>query len=231
VTRADVVFARLSGAVPWGCFRDVYEVGGRRVRDVSRRLEALFARMPYMSASQRAAALLAESARYNLGPAIRNINFPTLALAFLHPMNQARFAWSGGGRRRFGTVEGVEVQFEELARPTIVDTGVGEDLPARGRFWIDPYGGTVLRSETTFRIESGGVPVARAYIATEYRPEPKLAMWVPVEMREEYEDLPNARVQTFRIGTEATARYAGFRRFSVTTEEEARVPEDKQEPH
>ena len=69
-----------------------------------------------------------------------------------------------------------------------------------------------------------GVRVARAFVATEYRPEPKLAMWVPTEMREEYEDLPSAGVRTFGSRTEATARYGGFRRFTVSTEEEARIP-------
>jgi hypothetical protein len=230
VTKADVVFARLAGDVPWGCFRDVYEVNGRKVRDSDRRLEALFTRMPFMSARQRAAALLAESARYNYGPAVRNVNFPTLALAFLHPMNQARFAWSRGGRRRFGVVEAVEVQFDEVARPTIVDRGGHGDLPARGRFWIHPERGTVLRSETSFRIEMDGVRTARAFVATEYRPEAKLAMWVPAEMREEYEDLPTAGVRTFGSRTEATARYGGFRRFTVTTQEEAHLPVDEPEP-
>jgi hypothetical protein len=79
------VFARLAGAVPWGCFRDVHEVDGRKVQDSNRRLEALFSAMPLRSARQRADALLAHSASYNLGPAMRNINFPTLALAFLPP--------------------------------------------------------------------------------------------------------------------------------------------------
>jgi len=230
VTRADIVFARLAGAVPWGCFRDVYEVQGQKVRDSGRRLESLFATLPYMSATQRASNLLAESSRYNYGPAIRNINFPTLSLAFLHPMNQNRFAWSRGGRRRFGSVEGAEVQFEEVARPTIVDRGGQADLPARGRFWIDPVRGTVLRSETSFNVEIDGVRSARAFVATEYRPEPTLAMWVPAEMREEYEDLPSATVRFFGGRTEATARYAGFRRFTVSTEEDARLPEDVSKP-
>jgi hypothetical protein len=51
-------------------------------------------------------------------------------------------------------------------------------------------------------------------------------MWVPVEMREEYQDVPN--VGGFFGGRiEATARYAGFRRFTVSTEEEARLPPDE----
>lgn len=224
-TRADVVFVRLAGAIPWGCFRDVYDVDGHKLRDAEGRLEAIFTAAPTASAAQRARILLDESARYNIGPAIRNINFPTLALMFLHPLNQGRFAWSRGGKRRFGSVEGVEVQFDEVDRPTLVDRGGHGDLPARGRLWIDPARGTVLRSEATFRFERDGIQIARAYVAAEYRPEPKLAMWVPSEMREEYEDI-GGNVRLFGEHSEATARYGAYRRFTVTTDEQATLPDE-----
>jgi hypothetical protein len=216
-TKADVVFVRLAGAVPWGSFRDVYEVDGNRVREHEARLVQLFSGLPAASAQQRARMLLDDSSRYNIGPALRNINFPTLSLMFLLPQNQARFAWKAGGKRRFGMVETVELEFEELVHPTIVDQSGREDLPARGRLWIDPARGTLLRSETHFRFEPRR---ARAYVATEYRPEPKLAMWVPDEMREEYEDLAGGHPRVFGAPTEATARYANFRRFSVSVEDE-----------
>jgi hypothetical protein len=206
-TRADVVFVRLGGEIPWGTFRDVFEVDGQKVRDREARLEKLFGASPSGSVAPRVRAILDESARYNIGPVKRNVNFPTLALAFLHPRNQHRFAWKRGGTRRFGTVEGLEVEFEEVARPTLVDQDGHGDLPAKGRFWIDPQRGTVLRSETRFPLGAAG---ARASIATEYRPEPRLAMWVPAEMREEY---------SFGSRAEATARYSNFRKFTVTVED------------
>jgi hypothetical protein len=87
------------------------------------RLEGLFANLPPPTAQVRARVLLAESARFNIGPAIRTVNFPTLALTFLLPANQARFTWRGGSRRRIEGVETVEVEFEEVARPTLVDRG------------------------------------------------------------------------------------------------------------
>ena len=155
---------------------------------------------------------------------MRNINFPTLALAFLHPRNQHRFAWKRGGTRRFGTVEGLEVEFEEVARPTLVDQDGHGDLPATGRFWIDPERGTVLRSETRFPLGAPGAPqAARAQVATEYRAEPRLAMWVPAEMREEY---------AFGSRAEATARYSNFRKFTVTVEDETATlpPETPEAP-
>jgi hypothetical protein len=96
------------------------------------------------------------------------------------------------------------------------------DLPTEGRFWIDPERGTVLRSETRFLFRHAQ---ATASVATEYRPEAALAMWVPWEMREEYQDNPGAAVRLFGVSTDATARYSNFRRFGVTVDEEARLPE------
>jgi VWFA-related protein len=214
VTRADVVFVRLRGEVPWGTFRDVFEVDGQKVRDREARLESLFGASSPASGAERVQAILKESARYNIGPAVRTINFPTMALAFLLPQNQQRFSWKRGGTRRFTTVEGVEVHFEETARPTMVDDGGRGELPAKGRFWIDAARGTVLRSETTFRFEPDR---AWAYVATQYRPEPKLAMWVPEEMRETYQDLRGTPI--FGSPSEATARYSNYRRFTVTIDD------------
>ena len=229
-TRADLVFVRLPGPVPWGSYRDVYEVDGRKVRDHEARLEALFSRLPSATAQERARLLLAEGSRFNIGPAIRTVNFPTLALAFLHPANQGRFAWSRGGHRRIDGIEAVEVEFDEVARPTMVDRGRDGDLPASGRFWIDPARGTVLRSEVAFRFEFDRLPCARAAISVDYAADPKLAMWVPQEMHETYEDLEGARLRVFRSPSRATARYAGFRRFTVSTDVDARVEDEPPTP-
>jgi hypothetical protein len=90
--RSDVVFVTLAGPIPWGTFRDVFEVDGSRVRERQARLQSLFAK-PQADAFVRANAILRESARYNLGTAQRTVNIPTLALVFLHPANQERFAF------------------------------------------------------------------------------------------------------------------------------------------
>ncbi len=76
--------------------------------------------------------------------------------------------------------------------------------------------GTLVRSETHFRFE----PLrARAYVATEYRLDPKLAIWVPGELREEYEDPEDAHPRVFAAHTKATAHYSSFRRFSVSIDD------------
>jgi hypothetical protein len=225
-TRAEVVFVRLGGEISWGTFRDVYEVDGQKVRDRETRIERLFRDTPD-GAVERARSLLAESAKYNIGPAARTLNFPTLPLPFLLAKNQTRFEWKRGGRHRTAGIEGVEVEFTEIARPTfVVDGDNREPLVARGLFWIDPGRGTVMRSEACFRWEPER---AEACIVTEYRPEPALAMWVPTEMRERYGDLPYGSTRVFGASSEATARYSGYRRFQVAVrDEKITLPQPKQ---
>jgi hypothetical protein len=217
-TRADIVFARLAPPFPWATFRDVFEVNGTAVRDRDGRLERAFRESP-ATAVGRAEAILAESTRYNLGPE-RTVNLPTLALLILHPANQSRFVFARKGAK----AGEVEVAFREEARPTIFreftesrstaapgvgrPTQSGADLAAEGRFWLDRRG-TVLRSEVRFRFQHD----ATATITTTYRAEPRLAMWVPAEMKERYDG------GAFGNGTDAVARYSRFRKFEVTVEQ------------
>jgi hypothetical protein len=225
-TRADLVFVRLAGDIPWGLFRDVFELNGQKVRDRDARLATLF-QQPSPSALEQANRILEESARYNIGGALRTTNVPTLPLSFLLPRNQHRFSFRPGERRRIAGFEGLEVRFEETARPTLVKDSHGGDLPARGRFWIDPARGAVMRSEVVFRFEPH---LAEGSIETDYRPQPRLGIWVPSEMRESYDDLPGAARPVFHAPTQAKARYTNLRQFTVTYEESvgsaaARAPE------
>ncbi len=225
-TRADLVFVRLAGDIPWGLFRDVFEVNGAKVRDRDSRLERLFLH-PSPSALEQARKILEESARYNIGGAARTLNLPTLPLVFLLPRNQPRFSFEAGGHRRIAGYDALEVRFEELRRPTLVTDASGGDLPARGRFWIDSSRGAVVRSEVVFRIEPR---LAEGEIETEYRPQPRLGLWVPYEMKEDYRDLPGAARPVFHAPTHATARYSNFRQFRVSTEERAALPQEQPEP-
>jgi hypothetical protein len=49
-------------------------------------------------------------------------------------------------------------------------------------------------------------------------------MWVPVEMREHFADVPLAKVKTFPAPFNGVARYERFRRFTVSTDERVAVP-------
>jgi hypothetical protein len=234
-TRADLVFVRLAGPIPWASFRDVYEVDGTAVRDQTGRLERLFTELSE-SAMEQAEAILAESTRYNIGVE-RTVNLPTLPLAFLLPRNQSRFRFERHGKASPG--QPVEVEFREVARPTFIRNRKPDsdaernnrniDLPADGRFWIDPTRGTVVRSEVRLRT---GRSEATALFTTRYRAEPRLAMWVPDEMTERYEVRGGGgKGGSFAYGLqaagsllEAVARYSRMRRFEVTTDEKTRVP-------
>ena len=205
--RSDIVFVTLAWPFPWGVFRDVFEVDGQKVRDREARLERLLARNEAAGLTS-ARALRDESARYNIG-LYRDINEPTVPLLILHPENQPRFHFELRGQRRFPGAEGREVSFEEVARPTVILWNRRDDLPVRGRFWLDPRTGTVLRSELAFDLphEAGINYVRTGRITVEYERETGLGMWVPAEMKEDY---PNLLTR---------ARYTHYRRMSVETQE------------
>jgi len=78
-----------------------------------------------------------------------------------------------------------------------------------------------VRSEVVFRFEPR---LAEGSIETEYRPQRRLGIWVPCEMKEDYRDLPGAGRAVFHSPTQATARYSSFRQFTVSTQEKATLP-------
>jgi hypothetical protein len=245
-SRADVVFMSLPGDVPWTVFRDVVEVDGRPVGDREARLRLLFAESPD-TAVEKARRVLEESSRYNLGPLRRTVNFPTLALTFLLPENQPRFAFERKGRRTVRGTDAVEVEYTEKARPTIVRDDSGYDVRSRGRFWIDPETGGVVR--TVLEHDPNGHDwLAWARIAVEYRREPRLDILVPDSMRETYGTPEYHRteegaaynptpsrlrraptIEQFSIDTEA--RYSSYGQFKVETQEFFRpAPEASPKP-
>ena len=225
--KSDVVFVRAPGtALSWWLLRDVFEVDGRAVRDRQGRLEKLLFANPG-DGLERARAIADEGARFNLGHGFRNVNVPTLALALLHPDLQSRFSFE---RRGSATIEGrpfVEVAFREISTPTVVKGPDSHpDLPAAGRVWIDAAGRTIGRTELTLELHADG-SLTRVFVATEYRPFQKLALWMPVEMRDRFHtELVGSRGRSGSVElVEGQASYGGFRRAGVTTEEDYRVPE------
>jgi hypothetical protein len=191
------------GENDWVAFRDVYEVDGKPVRDRDTRLQRLFIEAPSQALVQ-SRRIVAESARYNIGSLERNINVPTMALTYLRDENQSRSTFTVVGREEVSGVPAAVLEFVEKATPTIVRSATS-DLPANGRFWIEPESGRVLKSEVfvTGKISSSRITVT-------YAPVPTLTVWAPVLMKEEY----NGR-ETIR----AEARYSNFRQFKVAVDE------------
>ena len=74
------------------------------------------------------------------------------------------------------------IEYQERASATrSIRTPDGRNLPAQGRFWIDPSNGSVLISELI--VDGGGVI---ATVTVSYQSEPLMGFLVPVEMRESY---------------------------------------------
>jgi VWFA-related protein len=203
---SDYLLVRLEDTAGWLPFRDVYAVNGVPVRGREDRLLRLFVD-PHADRMQQADRIRAESSRYNIGEVVRDVNVPTFALQFLLPHVRARFMFRLGGRELVDGVDTQVVQYEESGRPTVIKGPNGEDVPARGQFWIDPLSGSVLRMnvETTLRREKRTIKVA-------FRRDPKLEMLVPETMDESYIG-PVERLT-------ARATYSDFRQFRVSTSEE-----------
>jgi hypothetical protein len=195
----------------WVALRDVYDVDGTAVSERADRLKALFAG-PREQLSERVMKMAQEGARYNLGGLYyRTVNLPTFALRVLRPASRKRIVFNKSGEERVDSTSTWVVTFRETKGPTFTATAHGTDIPAHGRFWVEPDTGVVLRSEMIL----GGTRrlSARAALTVTYRLEPSLGFRIPIEMRERY-DNPRRKRDDVVI---AVATYSDFRRFDWRT--------------
>jgi hypothetical protein len=222
---SDLLLVNVAGTTTWLEFRDVFEVDGQPVRDRSDRLTRLFLE-PTTAGEQQIRAIIAESARYNVGAIARTVNTPIFPLAFLEAANRRRFKFFRTNDRlpalaRITVPAGSAIpapfrapdtawviRFEEIARPTIIHTQHERDLPSHGRFWIEPDTGRVLISEVIAEDRS-----VRGTLTVSYQSEPLLGMLVPAAMRERYEG------RRTKVLIDAAATYGRFRQFQVKVDE------------
>jgi len=207
--RSELLLVKAANPDRYVEFRDVFEVDRATVRDRESRVERL---LKDPAGRDRIAAVIAESARYNIGRVERNINTPLMALQFLDAATQKRFRFRHVARPRPVFVDEQDraandapvfrvatemwtIEYEERERPTIIRTPDRRDLPARGRFWIDPSNGSVLISELI--VDGGGVI---ASVTVSYQSEPLMGFLVPVEMRESYVRYPERITGLARYG-------------------------------
>jgi hypothetical protein len=204
VLLSDFLLVQVPGE-GWLPFRDVFERDGDKVRDREDRLSALFLNGSTRSAFEQAKRIMDEGARYNIGSVQRNINQPTLALAFATRQHRTRFDFKEKGRDADGTV----LEFKEMTRPTFVSTTNGVDLPVHGKFWVDAESGVIHRSELE-AVDTG----LSARIVVTFQRDATLGIWVPARMEERYR---RGRDSVEVVGT---ATYSRFRRFQVSTTED-----------
>jgi hypothetical protein len=205
---SDYLLFQLPPDEDWFALRDVHEVDGVPVSDRSARLEALFAG-PRELQSDRVMEILKESARFNLAPELyyRTVNVATFPLRFLRPASRKRFEYKNTGEEQIEATRTLVVGYRETKGPTFTGTPEGKDLPAQGRFWVEPETGAIVRSEMIL----GGtrrVP-ARLTITVTYGLAPALGFRVPVEMLERYDNPRRTRDDV----VVARATYSDFRRF------------------
>ena len=226
VLRSDFLLVRLPGVNRHVEFRDVFEFNGRPTRDRDDRLARLFLN-PSASSIAQARSIVMESARYNVGPIYRTVNTPTLALLFLAPTFQWRSTFARLDSAAEPSLELTEMmspaerqlwvlEFEETSRPTLVSGDGRKDLPARGRFWVDPVDGRVVTTELIVKDEK-----VEAMVDVRYRFDAQAGQAVPIEMRELYRG-PNG------VSVDGAATYSNFRRFTVEVEED--LPPETDEP-
>ena len=215
--RSDVLMVKPAGADRWLQFRDVFEVDRRPIRDRDQRLYKLFVESSESAATTRTRAeeIQAESARYNIGPVMRTVNMPILALLFLErtvqPIITYKRANAGNVKRFAGLAEADDVwliEYKETQDGTLVRGAGNRDIPSHGRIWIDSTSGRILRTE----LISEDIAI-RAIIDVSYKAEPGLDLLVPGEMREVY------LIRRTESRIDGRAEYSRFRQFVVTTTE------------
>jgi hypothetical protein len=184
----------------WIGIRDVQEVDGRRLSNRAEQILALL-NLPFGAARDQWRALEEESARYNIGSIRRTLNIPTFVLLFLRGDNQHRFRFATP--RRDGPQ--LVIEYREVDRPTFIRDEQDDDEPARGWVRVEPGSGAI----TATRLELGLARTdVHARIDVRFGRDPKLQLWLPAEMRDQYSAPSGERV-------EGNARYRNFKRFEV----------------
>lgn len=212
--KSDLLLVKLSDENFWMQFRDVFEVDRKPVRDRDQRLYKLFVEAK-IDARAQAETIQQESARYNLGPIMRTINVPIMALLFfernVQPIVKFEQGKAGNVRRFEGLADAAAIwmiEYRETQKGTMVKGANNKDIPSHGRVWLDSSNGRVLQTELISEDTD-----LRADINVTYKVEPGLDLLVPGEMREIYV----IRRNDTRIDGRAT--YGRFRQFTVTTTE------------
>ncbi len=209
VLRSDVLMLHPPGRSEPVWFRDVYEVDGRPVRDrVHRLLQLLESNAPGSIDAMRTIA--AESARFNLGRVPRTTNVPDLIFSYLvAPPERVTLS-----SPRDVTVAGQRAtmwRFEEVGTPTSVRSASGRDTPGRGRIWVEPATGVLVRSEVMLGDVSSSVTTTVDFVE-----HPRVSVRIPGRMEETYRAPGELGV--------SKATYTDLRIFGVTTAEQMRKP-------
>ena len=205
--RSEVAFIALPGDAGWMGFRRVTKVGSNLVAD---ELGALTTGLVGGSQDDygRARAMLAESARFNLGSP-RTVNLPNLPLELLHVRHASRFTVRIAGKEHVRGKNTTKLVFVENVAPTIIRALDGSQMRSIVSAFIEPDSGRLWRADVITRDPSQGDFAFDAVISVEFRNDRKLEMLVPAQMHEEFFAGANRRGW-------GDAVYSNYRRFQTT---------------
>ena len=204
--RAEVAFIALPGDVGWMGFRRVTKVGSTVVEDG---LGPLTTGLTAGTQDDyaRARAMLAESARFNLGSP-RTINLPNLPLELLHPRHASRFSVRIAGKEHIRGKNTTKLVFVENVAPTIIRAFDGSQMRSIISAFIEPASGRLWRADVITRDPAQGDFAFDHVVSVEFQNNQKLEMLVPVLMHEEFFAGANRRGW-------GDATYSNYRRFQT----------------
>jgi len=198
---AFLVFVPSSRA--WIFVRDVLEVDGEAVQT----RDDVRAMLRDPDAPGLARTLTAHNSRYNIGRITRTFNEPTIGLMVLSAEHRRRTKFE---RKAVADDQGtttVVLTFKETEAPTLIRSTQGRPVFASGEMIVEAATGRIRH--TVMDLRDGSIAVT---LTTDYAPNDKLEMWVPVRFAERYEQ----RSGRHEIVT-GEARYTNYRRFDVTS--------------
>ena len=200
-------------------FRNVSHVDGKPVALQGPSINQLM-NDPALSWKEKWERVRDRSAAFNIGSAARDVNIPTFALAALRSASHSRFSFSKPRSERVDGILLSVMDLRERARPTLVSGFGGRDIPLQGKVWLDAREGRVHRTEIRLRDrmpvspEEASQHLARdeeltTQITVVFGPDTNVGAWVPLEMRERYD---NAWGEV----TTGRATYTNYRRFQTS---------------
>jgi hypothetical protein len=218
--KSEIAFLRLTDSTEWLSFRNVLSIDGVPVPNAEGRLERLFRDQP-RSLLEQVRVIASESARHNLGPITREVNVPTTALHYVHPVHQRDTRFDKQGEEMVGGERVWIVEFRERDSGGLISRADGRPVPGEGKLWIAPSDGRIVRTTLVLKnFVRGGGGSSKAQIDVTWRRDAALDLWVPFEMQEHYEGPWLGRSGMWkrqeRYDIAGTATYSNYRRFSTS---------------
>jgi hypothetical protein len=213
--RSEVFFMFAPASGDWMAMRDVISIDGTAVTERPNLREALRTLPPV----EVARTFKSYNSRFNLGKASRNFNEPTLSLLLLDDRYRSSFRFTRKSVQRRADGIWVTIGFAESPGPqTLVRDLSQQPVISKGEFLVDAATGRVGHAQMTTAFDG-----MTAELTTTYRPDERLAMWVPGTFEERYQSgakisiAPDPRINlpTTYEEIRCLAKYTNYRRFEV----------------